>query len=304
MGKGDRRGHGGQSRRGLGGLQWMDLVGQGIGAGEGVWPRGLCQGESSMDASPAGGSSCGPPAVLSGAASPLPTSPGSPGGLLGPLQAGSPNPFPLISQMTAWAHLTWTSRPTSPSSPTRPASASEQCCLSAADAAIGRVHGCHHRRRGLCFFRLFFYFLFCLFCLHLHPLPPHPHFQFFSSALCQTPLRGPSGPASRILSCPHLSAQTRTGETPRLPQDRAFGQLGRFQFLNNTSPNEEGRWSQVPTGGLPLRCCLWRLPSRGSSGGQGPGATFHACRWAPSGLARGQSAPLLPWEQKSNNVEG
>lgn len=39
-----------------------------------------------------------------------------------------PNPPPPAPpQMTAWAPSNWTSGPTSPSSPTRPASASEQC---------------------------------------------------------------------------------------------------------------------------------------------------------------------------------
>lgn len=66
-----------------------------------------------------------------------------------------------------------------------------------------------------------------------------PPFPVFSSALCQTHPSGPSGPASRILSCPHLCAQTRIWETlHRPPQDQAFGRLERFRFLINMSPSE------------------------------------------------------------------
>lgn len=91
----------------------------------------------------------------------------------------------------------------------------------------------------------FFFFFFKLFIspfLFVSPflisLPPFP---VFSSALCQTHLSGPSGPASRVLSCLLLCAQTRVRETLHLlPQDhRAFGRLERFQFLINPKPNTE-----------------------------------------------------------------
>jgi len=110
----------------------------------------------------------------------------------------------------------------------------------------------------------------CLFVLRLYILPffvciPIPHlltpFPVFSSALCQTHLSGPSSPASRILSCPHLCAQTWIWETLHCPpQDQAFGRLERFRFLINTSPSEGRRVElRAPprslAGRLPLRRC-------------------------------------------------
>lgn len=85
------------------------------------------------------------------------------------------NPFPPTLQMTAWARSNWTSGPTSPSSPTRPASGSEQCCLPA--AATGHSHGCCHCRGAFSFF--FKNFLFRPFCLCPHSSSPYPRFQFF-----------------------------------------------------------------------------------------------------------------------------
>ncbi|XP_077918933.1 RAC-beta serine/threonine-protein kinase isoform X3 [Halichoerus grypus] len=88
-----------------------------------------------------------------------------------------------------------------------------------------------------------------------------PPDRFFSSALCQTHLSGPSSPASRILSCPHLCAQTWIWETLHCPpQDQAFGRLERFRFLINTSPSEGRRVElRAPprslAGRLPLRRC-------------------------------------------------
>lgn len=188
--------------------------------------------------------------------------------------------------MTAWAHWSWTSGRTSPSSPIRPASESEQPPA----AATGRMQAAAITAGGFFFFFSTFYFAFLVCVPILHLLPPFP---VFPSALCQTHLSGPSGPASRILSC----AQTRIGETLHcMPQDQAFGQLGRFWSLINRSPWQSQ--SVEPWGlpefltGAPTAACLCvAAPARGcllvATRWTAPCATFLA-------LSGGSERPRSP----------
>lgn len=164
------------------------------------------------------------------------------------------------------------------------------------------THGCHHRLGGLCPF--FFNCLFCLFCLHLLPSSLQPYFQFFSSVLCQTPLSGPSGPASRVLACSHLGVQIRAGETPWPAPGLGLWAVGKILVFNQQAPVG----SKGGVGGLPeflARCP--QLPASALCRPQRVDSTwdsFYACHQAPGCLARGQSSPPLTQGQKSNNVQG
>jgi len=194
--------------------------------------------------------------------------------------------------MTACAHSNRTSRPPSPRCPSIPERVALAACLTE------HVHSFHHRLgwgwRGC--FPFFFKLLILPFCLCSHP--HYSRFQFcfaffFLSALCQTHLSGPSGPASRILSC----AQTRIGETLHcMPQDQAFGQLGRFWSLINRSPWQSQ--SVEPWGlpefltGAPTAACLCvAAPARGcllvATRWTAPCATFLA-------LSGGSERPRSP----------
>lgn len=166
------------------------------------------------------------------------------------------------------------------------------------------THGCHHRPGGTLSFFFFFNCLFCLFCLHLLPSSLQPHFQFFSSILCQTPLSGPSGPASGVLACSRLRAQIRAGETPWPAPEPGLWAVGEILVFNQQAPVG----SKGGVGGLPeflARCP--QLPASALCRPQTVDSTwgsFHACHQAPSGLARGQSSPLLTQGQKSSDAQG
>lgn len=123
---------------------------------------------------------------------------GRPGGCPGPLQMGSPQPPLPPPQMTAWAHSNWTRGPTSPSSPTRPASASEQ------------RRRRHHRTQaattaGGCL--LFFYFAFFVCVPILHVLTPISSFFLQPSAKLDSVVPGALPPGS----CPALAFAPRPG---------------------------------------------------------------------------------------------
>uniref|UniRef100_A0A8P0PR31 non-specific serine/threonine protein kinase n=2 Tax=Canis lupus familiaris TaxID=9615 RepID=A0A8P0PR31_CANLF len=107
----------------------------------------------------------------------------------------------------SWAPSNWTSGPTSPSSPTRPASASEQCRPPPLMPSPQKTRTAAITAPGafLCVFKL----LFCLFCLHPHPSPAHPHFQFFLQPSAKlTPAVPAALPPG---SCPVLTFVPRPG---------------------------------------------------------------------------------------------
>ena len=138
--------------------------------------------------------------------------PGPSSGQLSPIYVHRP------PQMTAWAHWSWTSGRTSPSSPIRPAFESEQPPA----AATGRTQAAAITAGGFFFF-FFFNFLFCLFGLCPHPSPPPPISSFSLSPLPNSPQRSLQpclqGP---VLPSPLL--QTRTREPLLcLPRTRPLG---------------------------------------------------------------------------------
>ncbi|XP_072633748.1 RAC-beta serine/threonine-protein kinase isoform X1 [Canis lupus baileyi] len=119
----------------------------------------------------------------------------------------SPSQSRPRTAMTAWAPSNWTSGPTSPSSPTRPASASEQCRPPPLMPSPQKTRTAAITAPGafLCVFKL----LFCLFCLHPHPSPAHPHFQFFLQPSAKlTPAVPAALPPG---SCPVLTFVPRPG---------------------------------------------------------------------------------------------
>lgn len=189
-------------------------------------------------------------------------------------------------QMTAWARWSWTSGRTSPSSRIRPASESEPPPRDA--------------RRLLpsppgAFSFLFFFsnFLFCLFCLCPHPSPPSPPFPVFPSALCQTHLSGPHGPASRIPSCPHLCYRPGLGSLSSACPGPGIWAVGEIPVFNqHKAPVRGEAWSHGARG-QPTSAQLLLSEAAFlalSSGSEWPGG--------------GQSGPLLLWGRKSNNVQG
>lgn len=181
-------------------------AGSGVGGGSSLWAQALVGG-GPLSAGVSRSSLSRPHGWPVGwgfmlPAFPLPT-PGRALGVLGPLQARSPQSTSTRPpQMTAWAPSNWTSGPTSPSSPTRPASASEQCRR-------------HHRTparlpsppRGPV--SLFLDFIFCLFLFASPSLTCSPHFQFFlqpsAKLTSAVPAALPPG------SCPVLTFVPRPG---------------------------------------------------------------------------------------------
>nr|XP_036869773.1 RAC-beta serine/threonine-protein kinase isoform X1 [Manis javanica]XP_036869774.1 RAC-beta serine/threonine-protein kinase isoform X1 [Manis javanica]XP_036869775.1 RAC-beta serine/threonine-protein kinase isoform X1 [Manis javanica]XP_036869777.1 RAC-beta serine/threonine-protein kinase isoform X1 [Manis javanica] len=110
----------------------------------------------------------------------------------------SPSQSHPRTAMTAWAHSNWTRGPTSPSSPTRPASASEQ------------RRRRHHRTQaattaGGCL--LFFYFAFFVCVPILHVLTPISSFFLQPSAKLDSVVPGALPPGS----CPALAFAPRPG---------------------------------------------------------------------------------------------
>lgn len=87
----------------------------------------------------------------------------------------SPRHLHPTPQMTAWARWSWTSRRTSPSSPTRPASESEQT-----SATAGHKRGRRHPLPGWLFKKIDFAFWF------VFPAPPPLQCPVSSSVLIQT----------------------------------------------------------------------------------------------------------------------
>ena len=186
-------------------------------------------------------------------------------------------------QMTAWAHWSWTSGRTSPSSPIRPASESEQPPA----AATGRMQAAAITAGGFFFFFSTFYFAFLVCVPILHFLPPFP---VFPSALCQTHLSGPCSPASRIPSCPHLCYRPGLGSLSSACPGLGLWAVGEIPVFNrHKAPVRGEAWSrgQPASAQLLLSEAAFLAPSSGSE-------------W-PGG---GQSGPLLPWGRKSNNVQG
>ena len=177
-------------------------------------------------------------------------------------------------QMTAWAHWSWTSGRTSPSSPIRPASESEQPPA----AATGRMQAAAITAGGFFFFFSTFYFAFLVCVPILHLLPPFP---VFPSALCQTHLSGPCSPASRIPSCPHLCYRPGLGSLSSACPGLGLWAVGEIPVFNrHKAPVRGEAWSrgQPASAQLLLSEAAFLVPSSGSE-------------W-PGG---GQSGPLLPW---------
>lgn len=98
----------------------------------------------------------------------------------------SPRHLHPTPQMTAWARWSWTSRRTSPSSPTRPASESEQT-----SATAGHKRGRRHPLPGWLFKKIDFAFWF------VFPAPPPSNVQFLLQFLSRL-----SGPGNPLLASP------------------------------------------------------------------------------------------------------
>ena len=133
--------------------------------------------------------------------------PGPSPGQLSPLYVHRP------PQMTAWAHWSWTSGRTSPSSPIRPASESEQPPA----AAMGRTQAAAITAGG--FFFSFFFQLFILPFLFVSPsLTCSPSFPVFPSALLTSAVLAALPPGSR----PALTFVTDqdSGASPLPAQDQ------------------------------------------------------------------------------------
>ena len=192
--------------------------------------------------------------------------------------AGGPGPSPgqlspiyvhRPPQMTAWAHWSWTSGRTSPSSPIRPASESEQPPA----AAMGRTQAAAITAGGFFFFCSTFYFAFfvCVPIPHLLPLissfplsPPH--------------LSGPRGPASRIPSCPHLCYRPGLGSLSSACPGPGLWAVGEIPVFNrHKAPVRGEAWSrgargQPASAQLPLSEAAFLALSSGSEwpGGGSP----------------------------------
>ena len=204
--------------------------------------------------------------------------PGPSSGQLSPIYVHRP------PQMTAWAHWSWTSGRTSPSSPIRPAFESEQPPA----AATGRTQAAAITAGGFFFFFFStFYFAF-LVCVHiLHLLPPFP---VFPSALCQTHLSGPCSPASRVPSCPHLCYRPGLVSLSSACRGLGLWAVGEIPVFNRRKAPVRGEaWSRGQPASVQLLLSEAAFLAL-SSGSEWPGG--------------GQSSPLLPWGRKSNNVQG
>jgi hypothetical protein len=162
--------------------------------------------------------------------------------------------------MTAWARWSWTSGRTSPSSPTQPASVSEQPA-----AATGHVHSCHPPPGWL--FKTDF--IFCLFGLCSHPSPAHPRFQFLLS-----PCPNSVVPAADASSLSFVLGLVLGDCPPPAPDGLLRG--WRFRFFN-TGPCERGAWSTDSSclgfwpghcTGSCLHCCFWIEATSGSLAAQ------------------------------------
>lgn len=125
----------------------------------------------------------------------------------------SPRHLHPTPQMTAWARWSWTSRRTSPSSPTRPASESEQT-----SATAGHKRGRRHPLPGWLFKKIDFAFWF------VFPAPPPPMSSFFFSSY-------PDLAVLATLSWPPRCSQMSAGN---LPKDGLLG--GWREVINHHQP--------------------------------------------------------------------
>lgn len=159
---------------------------------------------------------------------------------------------------------------------------SSAACLPAAAAATTTttttmdMHGCRRcwgGGGGFVFLWVFLFVFFLVFfvCISIpHPLPPFLVFSPLPNSSQWT-----QWPCLQDPVLPSLCAQIRTGETPPLPQDLAFGQLARFWFLINTTPSEERKpGACLDIGWASTAACSVRAALKGADSAR---AAFHAC---------------------------
>lgn len=159
---------------------------------------------------------------------------------------------------------------------------------------------------------MFLNFLFCLFLFASPSFTCSPPFPVFS-ALCQTDLGGPGGPASRTLSCPHLRAQTRIWETPLAALGPGLRAVGEIPVFNQHKPQCRAPRGaagciqisgRMPAASLFLRRCPGqRLPSCGTPRGTRRPADSALVLLGSARPGVGGPAPP-PQGQQSNNVQG
>lgn len=151
------------------------------------------------------------------------------------------------------------------------------------------------------FFFLTFYFAFFV-CISF----PHlcsPMSSFFLQSSAKLPSADPAALPPESWSALPFVPRSGLGGSPAAPGPGLWA-VGKIVVFNQQAPvgNKGG------VGGLPeflAKCphlpasALCRPRRVDSTSG-----SFHACHQAPSGLARGQSSPLLTQGQKSNNAQG